>query len=350
MSPLPLSPLPERPTVSVLVSCYNYADYVTEAVQSVLNQTYDPVETIVVEDGSIDGSREVLRTIAAAHPTVRLIEQANAGQAAAMNAAWEAAEGDIVCFLDADDAFEPDKCARVVEAFRAAPRAGFLAHTYTVVSGDGRPVRIARGLPAPGWIAPRVLAEGGAVTGVPPTSALALRRPVAEMLFPLPRSLRIAADGVIQRVAPLLTEVATVARPLMRYRVHGANHYAGLAGSAEGRERELDTQRTLYGHQHEYLARWHGTEVASRLAPLDADPNWRLMKAHHLILGGAAGADVRRALASVVAHPSNRSGRWAPVYRLAAALPPALARVVWRVAFSDGPHKRLLHALRRAPD
>ena len=350
MSPLPLPPLPERPTVSVLVSCYNYARYVAEAVQSVLDQTYASVETIVVDDGSTDGSREILRRIATHNASVRVVEQENHGQAAAMTAAWELCAGDILCFLDADDRFEPDKCARVVQAFREAPHAGFLSHTYTVVDAEGAPVRIERSLPQAGWVAEAVLARGGGLAGLPPTSALVLRRPVADALFPLPSSLRIAADGVIQRVAPLLTEVVAEARPLMRYRIHGANHFVGLAHSVTGREREFETQQALYAHQRKYLARAHGAGVASRLAPLDADPGWCAMQAHHLIMSGASDVEIRQALDAVVAHPSNRSGRRGAVYRLAAALPSPLVRPLWRAAFSDGPHKRLLHALRRVFD
>ena len=346
LAPLPLPPLPKTPLVSVLVSCYNYEPYVVAAVESALAQTWTPVEVVVVDDGSTDGSAERVRQRFGADARVRLLSQANAGQAAAMNAAVAAARGEVLCFLDADDLFEPDKCARVVAALREQPEAGFLVHGLTLVDADDRPVGRQTALPEAGWQAEAVLRRGGAVPAVPPTSALVLRRAVAEVLFPLDTSFQIASDALIQRAAPLVTAIAALPRPLMRYRVHGANHFAETAMTAAGVDRMIRVAEVGRAQQRAFLADRYGPGVAGRLAGFDADPGWLGLQTHRAFLAGDAGA-FRRAVRALAAHPRSAHDQIGRTARLAALLPARLGRAVWAVVFGAGPHKRLLRALRR---
>ncbi|WP_420457536.1 glycosyltransferase family 2 protein [Rubrivirga sp.] len=99
--------------VSVLIPAYNAERYVGEAIESVLSQTYPHVEIIVVNDGSTDGTREVLGPYEA--QGVRVIDQPNAGQCAAANRAFSESNGELVKFFDADDVLAPDHVARQVE-------------------------------------------------------------------------------------------------------------------------------------------------------------------------------------------------------------------------------------------
>ena len=85
--------------VSVIIPTYNRADGVREAVESVLRQTEPPLEIIVVDDGSTDGTAETLKTYG---DSVRYIYQNNSGAAAARNAGIAASRGDIVAFIDSD--------------------------------------------------------------------------------------------------------------------------------------------------------------------------------------------------------------------------------------------------------
>jgi glycosyltransferase involved in cell wall biosynthesis len=93
---------------SVLINNYNYGRFIVECVESVLTQTYPAHEIIVVDDGSTDDSVELVRRHFAARPEVRIIAQENQGQAMAIAVGIEAATGDIVCLLDADDSYKPD--------------------------------------------------------------------------------------------------------------------------------------------------------------------------------------------------------------------------------------------------
>lgn len=100
--------------ITVVMPCYNAAPYVEEAVASVLQQSYPRIELIVTDDGSTDGSTDILQRLAAAHPErIALIFQNRAGPYAARNRALAHASGNFIAFLDADDAWHPDALARM---------------------------------------------------------------------------------------------------------------------------------------------------------------------------------------------------------------------------------------------
>jgi glycosyltransferase involved in cell wall biosynthesis len=92
--------------ISAIIPVYNCERYVADAIESVFAQTRPVDELIVVDDGSVDGTPEVLRTF---EGRIRLLRQANAGTAAALNAGLSVAGGDIFTFLDADDLWTPGK-------------------------------------------------------------------------------------------------------------------------------------------------------------------------------------------------------------------------------------------------
>lgn len=107
-------------SVSAVIPCYNGEAYLAEAIESVLRQTRPVDEIIVVDDGSKDRSVEVARSFGA---RVRVIEQPNSGPSAARNAGIDAATGDWVALLDADDMWLPHKIERQLEAAAGAPDA-----------------------------------------------------------------------------------------------------------------------------------------------------------------------------------------------------------------------------------
>jgi glycosyltransferase involved in cell wall biosynthesis len=94
-----------NPLISVMIGVYNAEPYLAEAIESVLAQDYVPLELIVVDDGSNDGSAEVAKSF----PQVNYLFQENAGNGAARNRAVGAATGDLFAFVDADDRFTPGK-------------------------------------------------------------------------------------------------------------------------------------------------------------------------------------------------------------------------------------------------
>ena len=122
-----------RPLISVMIPAYEAEDYLGEAIQSVLDQDYEPVEVIVVDDGSTDGTGAV----AARFPRVQYHRQDNAGNGAARNAAVERATGTLFAFLDADDRLVPTALSTLHRAFLDQPGLDVAyAHVREFVSPD----------------------------------------------------------------------------------------------------------------------------------------------------------------------------------------------------------------------
>lgn len=105
-----------KPLVSILVAAYNAEPWIAETLTSALNQTWQNVEIIVVDDGSTDRTVEIAQQFASAQLTV--IRQANQGQSAAENQALQSAQGDFIQYLDADDLLAPDKIERQIDRLK----------------------------------------------------------------------------------------------------------------------------------------------------------------------------------------------------------------------------------------
>ncbi len=110
----------KRANVSVVIPTYNAASWIAETLESVLAQTVQPAEIIVVDDGSTDDTAVVLDPY---QNRIRHICQDNAGVSAARNRAIEAANGEFIAFLDSDDIWHPQKLEYQMDVF-AHPRAG----------------------------------------------------------------------------------------------------------------------------------------------------------------------------------------------------------------------------------
>ena len=100
-----------NPIVSIIINNYSYDRFLAEAIDSALNQTYPHIEVIVVDDGSIDNSPEI---IAGYGDRIVTILKENRGQASAFNEGFAVSKGQIICLLDADDIWYPNKVACVV--------------------------------------------------------------------------------------------------------------------------------------------------------------------------------------------------------------------------------------------
>jgi len=105
-----------KPLISVIIPTFNSASFVADAVASALEQTYPPLEVIVIDDGSTDNTQEIL----APHwNVIRYVKQPNAGAAAARNRGLDIAKGDWVAFLDSDDVWLPEKLEKQAACIQA---------------------------------------------------------------------------------------------------------------------------------------------------------------------------------------------------------------------------------------
>ena len=164
-----------RPLISVMIGMYNAEPYIAEAIQSVLDQTYAPLELIVVDDGSTDASAEVVRSFGDA---VRYERQERGGNGAARNRAVELAEGEYFAFLDADDRFLPEKLELQMNVLADDP-------SVDVVFGHVRE-----------FISPELAAE----------AAERLRRPATDAPWMAP-NLMLIKRASFERVGPFSTEL-----------------------------------------------------------------------------------------------------------------------------------------------
>ena len=123
------------PDISAIIPAYNSADFIADAVASMRAQTHPVDEIIIVDDGSRDNTREVIRTLG---DDIVLIQQANAGPSAARNAGIDRARGAFIAFLDADDQWTPEKTASQLEVFARHPDMALVAADMAEVDADGR--------------------------------------------------------------------------------------------------------------------------------------------------------------------------------------------------------------------
>ncbi|MEH2292160.1 glycosyltransferase family 2 protein [Nostoc sp.] len=112
------------PKVSVIIPAYNAMSFLPQALESVLNQTFQDFEVIIIDDGSSDN----IATWAAesTHPNIKLISQTNQGQSAARNTGIRLSQGEYIAFLDADDLWEPTKLEKQISAFMDNPELGLV--------------------------------------------------------------------------------------------------------------------------------------------------------------------------------------------------------------------------------
>ena len=124
--------------ISVVIPAYNQGHYLGDAIQSVLDQTYQDFEMIVVDDGSTDNTRDLATSFRDAR--VRYVYQENRGLSAARNTGIQHTTGPFVTFLDSDDFFLPNALASLVTALERNPEIGFVAGQTVVIDEDGQPL------------------------------------------------------------------------------------------------------------------------------------------------------------------------------------------------------------------
>jgi glycosyltransferase involved in cell wall biosynthesis len=107
-----------RPLISIIIPVFNGELYLSETIDSVLNQSYRPIDVVVLDDGSTDNSADIARRYL---PSIKYYYQPNSGLASALNHGISKVEGEYFAFLDADDLWLPDKLALQMKAFEDDP-------------------------------------------------------------------------------------------------------------------------------------------------------------------------------------------------------------------------------------
>lgn len=205
---------------SVVIPLYNKAPYVAKAIQSVLSQTYADYELIIIDDGSKDDSAEIASKAIEGHANCQLLRQDNSGVSLARNNGVAASHGDYLCFLDADDWWDPtflEETSKLIEKF---PEAGIYGTGYTIVNDSKRKTRT-----APIGVEPEF--EQGYINycqvyaktlAMPLTSiSVAIPRNIFEEMNGFPKGIKLGEDFLLWIHIALKYEVAFLNRPLAYY-------------------------------------------------------------------------------------------------------------------------------------
>lgn len=212
--------------VSIVINNYNYEHFLQEAIDSALNQTYPNIEVVVVDDGSTDNSREI---IASYKEQIIPVLKENGGQASAFKAGFTASKGDIICFLDADDIFPPNKVSKIVDVFGYSEDIGWCFHRvmrFDTKTGESL------GL-IPNETTSRecdfraALKSGKFFFKTPPTSGLCFRRSLLQLIFPFMEVIApVCADQQLRFAALALSKGFFLDENLAFLRIHDHNSYS----------------------------------------------------------------------------------------------------------------------------
>lgn len=130
----------DSPLVTVVMPAYNARRYVAEAIDSVLAQTLADFEFLIIDDGSTDGTGDILREYAGRDPRIRVINQPNSGIGAALNRGIEQAQARYIARMDSDDICLPQRFARQVEFLERTPECVLVGSRVLLIDQDGLPL------------------------------------------------------------------------------------------------------------------------------------------------------------------------------------------------------------------
>jgi glycosyltransferase involved in cell wall biosynthesis len=229
----------KRPYITVLITAYNYGQFLEEAVDSVLAQDYpmEKVEILVIDDGSTDDTAERMKKYG---PPVEYLYKPNGGQASALNYGFARARGEIVTLLDADDLYVPRKLKTIAEAFEKDPALGMVYHRVEIWYMDGGKREDWYFAEVSGDIHREPRKFVSYLT--PPTQAICFRMSYLNLLLPIPEEIRMLADCYIAALIPYRAAVLAIPEALAIYRIHGAN-----AHFTTGNQARLDPAKSKLG-------------------------------------------------------------------------------------------------------
>jgi len=216
-------------TASIIVNNYNYGQFVGEAIESALAQTYPYTQVIVVDDGSTDDSRDVIAGYE--HRTITVLKP-NGGQASAINLVLPICAGEAIYMLDADDLLEPDAVELTIPFF-ADPNVCKVHWPLRVIDAGGKPTgEVLFTNLADGDYREQAIQMGPANHAAPSTSGNAWRRQMLEELFPVPeQDFKNIVDSYLYGFTPFFGEMRALNEPLTRYRMHEHNLSHALSAS-----------------------------------------------------------------------------------------------------------------------
>lgn len=310
------------PRATVVVSTFNYGRFLGATLESILGQGLSAadLEVLVYDDASTDDTPEVVRRFGDRVTYRRL---GGVGLVPTLNEAFAAARGSVVCPIDADDLWVPERMARVLALFDREPDLGAVTHGSREIAADGRDLGRLRLPPAVGrWTLADLLA---APLKPGHLSCVSFRRGVLSRLLPMPGGRRFALpDAYLFEQSVFHAPAGVIPEPLALYRQHGGNWSDRLGrmkadpvqlAVGYGSQRLLDVELRRSLRARGLALSWDAGEREGRLrrrlealSLLNAHRGrraraWRLARALAARLGGRAGAFKAAALGLAAACP-----------------------------------------------
>jgi glycosyltransferase involved in cell wall biosynthesis len=224
-----------NPLVSVIIATYNRARFVEQAVKSALNQTYEELEIIVIDDGSTDNTREVLKTY---RNKITYIHQKRSERSIARNKGFGYSRGDYIAFLDSDDLWLRKKIEKQVDLLNKKPDVGLVYVDVEFIDARGNPCD--DGIV---WDEPERqslyedLMTHNIVTGT--TSSAMIRRECLDKVGLFDESMNTCEDLDLYRRIARDYKFYRIDEPLVKFRVHGENTQGDASAMAKGWERTI---------------------------------------------------------------------------------------------------------------
>ncbi|QEH35018.1 Putative glycosyltransferase EpsE [Aquisphaera giovannonii] len=227
----------KRP-LSVLMPVYNAERYVAEAVESVLAQTFGDFEFLIIDDGSTDGSRAILERYAARDARIRLTSRPNTGYLVALNEMIDAAGGEYLARMDADDISYPDRFRKQMEYMREHPGVVLVGSTAEIIDPDGDTLHVMGG----GWLSHEEIDAAllGGLGQVVYHPSVIMRADAVRRLGGYRAEYYLTEDlDLFLRLAEV-GRIVNLAEPLIKYREHLAKvGHARTAQQADAMQRTL---------------------------------------------------------------------------------------------------------------
>lgn len=310
------------PTISVVIPLYNKAAHIERAVSSVLAQTFQDFEIIVVDDGSTDNGADIVKVIN--DPRIILLKQKNAGVSVARNRGIEVAKSDLIAFLDADDEWRVEFLYTILRLRKKYPNAGLYATDYVIQINKNsfRKTKI-NSVPSAPWegILPNYFKA--ATLGEPPvcSSAVCIPKSVFEVVGGFPVG------------EPLGEDLDMWGRIALQYPV-AFSRYIGAIYHQEASNR-ADTIKTLDSHLPFIRTANKAIQTGMVRPELMADLKEYLLKMQMMavrsnILSG--NPEKARQLFKIIAKSQTHYFKWKKLLiYISMILPNSLVRLAWRI-------------------
>ena len=208
---------PKLPDVSVIIPVYNQEKYIKECLESVIEQEYEKIEIIVIDDGSTDATPQIVNDF---DSKIKYIRQENQGSAAAVNNGIKVAQGSLICWLGSDDVYLAGKIYHQVDLLLREPSLSAVYSDYIMIDSDGKEITKVK-VP---WPSPEQFARSLLIRNFINGSAVMMRRECFDKTGYYDETLMADADADMWfRLLKHGYKFGYIPKPLIKYRWHSNN-------------------------------------------------------------------------------------------------------------------------------